>query len=197
MATIHRLPVREAPDPDTLLARLAQLLKLEVELGMAEVRHLVRSAVLAIAVAIPAAVAAVAAIVPRDRRRRRPPGGDRHHRVERVASAEPVVAQNNAHLRRGDLAMARSTAEIQADIALTRRLIESQLDALENALQRRWWMPYAVLGGGLAAGLLLSRLPLLTLVGAGARTVQAAMTVAGALAAVDWLVAERQQRRAA
>ncbi len=93
--------------------------------------------------------------------------------------------------------MARGTAEIQADIALTRRLIESQLDALENALKRRWWMPYAVLGGGLMAGLLLSRLPLLTLVGAGARTVQTAMTVAGALVAVDRFVAERQQRRAA
>ncbi len=63
MATIHRLPVREAPDPDTLVARLARLLKLEVELGLAEVRHLIRSAVLAIAVAIPAAVAVVASVV--------------------------------------------------------------------------------------------------------------------------------------
>jgi hypothetical protein len=93
--------------------------------------------------------------------------------------------------------MARSTAEIQADITLTRRLIESQLDALDNALHRRWWMPSAVLGGGLMAGLLLSRLPLLTLVGAAARTAQTAMTVAGALAAMDRFVAERQQRRAA
>ena len=88
--------------------------------------------------------------------------------------------------------MARSTTEIQADIALTRRLIEQQLDALERRIPRTWWMPYALFAGALVTGLLLSRLPLLTLVSAGARTVQTGVTVAGTVAAVDRFVAGRR-----
>jgi hypothetical protein len=88
--------------------------------------------------------------------------------------------------------MARSTAEIQADIAVTRRLIEQQLDALERRLPRTWWMRYALFAGALVAGLVLSRVPLLALVNAGARTVQTGMTVAGTVAAVDRFVANRR-----
>jgi hypothetical protein len=93
--------------------------------------------------------------------------------------------------------MARSTGEIQADIALTRRLIERQLDSLESKIPRRWWTPYALVAGGLALGLVASRLPLLRLVGTGARTVQTGLSVAGALAAVDRFMAERRGRLAA
>jgi hypothetical protein len=90
--------------------------------------------------------------------------------------------------------MARSTAEIQADIAVTRRLIEHQLDAIERRLPRTWWMPYAVLGGALVVGLALSRVPLVALVSAGARAVQTGLTVATTVAAVERFV---QGRRAA
>lgn len=88
--------------------------------------------------------------------------------------------------------MARSTNEIQADIALTRRLIEQQLDALERRIPRAWWMPYALFAGALVTGLLLSRIPMLSLVSAGARTVQTGVTVAGTVAAVDRFVAGRR-----
>ena len=45
--------------------------------------------------------------------------------------------------------MARDPAEIQADIAVTRRVIEHQIDALGRAVEGRWWAPYAVVAGGL------------------------------------------------
>src|SRR4030095_4922110 len=64
--------------------------------------------------------------------------------VERVAADTPVVAERNAQVPRGELAMARDPAEIQADIALTRRVIEQQLDALSRKLPRRWWTPWAL-----------------------------------------------------
>ena len=88
--------------------------------------------------------------------------------------------------------MARSTTEIQADIAVTRRLIEHQLDAIERKLPHTWWMPYALLGGALVAGLVLSRVPLFALVRMGARTVQTGLTVATTVAAVDRFVAGRR-----
>jgi hypothetical protein len=88
--------------------------------------------------------------------------------------------------------MARSTAEIQADIALTRRLIEAQLDAIERRLPRAWWMPYAVVAGALTVGLLMSRVPLTALVRAGARTVQTGITVATTVAALDRFIAGRR-----
>jgi hypothetical protein len=91
--------------------------------------------------------------------------------------------------------MARSPAEIQADIALTRRVIETQLDAISRKVPRAWWTPWAVGAAGLAVGLLLSRLPFFRLVGVGARTVQTGITVAGTVAAVDRFLA--QQRRLA
>jgi uncharacterized protein YacL len=93
--------------------------------------------------------------------------------------------------------MARSTGEIQADIAVTRHLIEEHLDALESKVPRRWWTPYAMLGGGLVIGLLVSRLPLLTLVGTGVKTVQTGIGVATAVAAVDRFLAEQRRGRLA
>ena len=88
--------------------------------------------------------------------------------------------------------MARSTAEIQADIAVTRRLIEQQLDALERRLPHTWWMPYALVAGAFVAGLALSRVPVFALVNAAARTAQTGITVATTLAAVDRFVAGRR-----
>jgi len=89
--------------------------------------------------------------------------------------------------------MARSPAEIQADIAVTRRVIERQLDALGHAAERRWWAPYAIVGGGLALGFVLSRIPLGRVVGISARAVQTGFAVASTLAAVDRFVAERRR----
>jgi hypothetical protein len=93
--------------------------------------------------------------------------------------------------------MARSTGEIQADIALTRRLIEQQLEALARKVPRRWWVPYAMLAGGLVTGLLLSRFPMLRLVGTGVKTVQTGIGVATAVAAVDRFLAEQRRSRLA
>jgi uncharacterized protein (DUF2062 family) len=89
--------------------------------------------------------------------------------------------------------MARSPAEIQADIALTRRAVERQLDAVTRHVPRAWWTPYAAAVAALAAGVLLSRVPLLRLLTLGARTVQTGLTVAGTVSAVDNFVAERRR----
>jgi hypothetical protein len=93
--------------------------------------------------------------------------------------------------------MARSTAEIQADIAVTRRVIEHQLTALERKVPREWWVPYAVFAGALALGVVMSRVPLTRLLGASARSVQTGLTVASTVAAVDRFLAERRRLRAA
>jgi cytochrome c biogenesis protein CcdA len=63
MATVHRLPTHEAPAPETLLSRLARLLKLEMELGIAEVRETLIAAAIAAAVAMVSAIALIASIV--------------------------------------------------------------------------------------------------------------------------------------
>jgi hypothetical protein len=93
--------------------------------------------------------------------------------------------------------MARSTAEIQADIAVTRRLIETQLDAVRRRLPDRWWTPYAVLAGALVTGFLASRMSMFTLVGTGARAVHAGLAVASTIAAADRFLAERPGYRKA
>ena len=91
--------------------------------------------------------------------------------------------------------MARSTDQIQADIAVTRRLIETQLDGLRRRLPDRWWTPYAVLGGALVAGVLVSRISMFRLIGTGARAVNAGLAVASTVAAVDRFIAERPGQR--
>lgn len=63
MATVPRLPVSATVDHDALTAHLAQLARLELELGVAETRQLVRRLVVTVAVALPAAVALIAALV--------------------------------------------------------------------------------------------------------------------------------------
>lgn len=85
--------------------------------------------------------------------------------------------------------MARSTAEIQADIQVTRRLLEAQLDAIERRLPHTWWMPLALFAGALVAGLVLSRVPVLRLVNVGAKAVRTGVTVAATVGAVDRFVA--------
>ena len=61
MATVHQLPM--PAEPDTLLTRLAHLLKLEMELGLAEAREILVSVAIAVAVGMTAAIALVAAMV--------------------------------------------------------------------------------------------------------------------------------------
>jgi Protein of unknown function (DUF3618) len=91
--------------------------------------------------------------------------------------------------------MARSPAEIQADIANTRRVIEHQLDALTPHVPRAWWAPWLVAAGALGVGLVMSKVPMLRLLRLGARGVQTGVAVAGTVAAVDrFLVAQRHRR---
>ena len=89
--------------------------------------------------------------------------------------------------------MARDPAQIQADIALTRRVIETQLDALSRKVPRAWWTPWALAAGALVVGLVMSRLPVLKVIGVGARTVQTGLTVAGTVAALDRFLAEQRR----
>jgi hypothetical protein len=66
MATVHRIhPSARADhaDEDSVFTRLARLLRLEVELGLAETRDLVRDIVMAVAIGVPAAMALIAALV--------------------------------------------------------------------------------------------------------------------------------------
>jgi uncharacterized membrane protein YqjE len=63
MATVHRLPTPAAADDEGVVTRFTRLLRLELELGLAETRNLVRSLVLAIAIGVPAAIALIASLV--------------------------------------------------------------------------------------------------------------------------------------
>ncbi len=78
--------------------------------------------------------------------------------------------------------MARSTAEIQAEIAVTRDVIERRLDALGRRARHPLWIVLALVAAGTLTGVLLSRLPLLPVLSASARTVQTGIGVAAALA---------------
>lgn len=89
--------------------------------------------------------------------------------------------------------MARSPAEIQADIALTRAVIEDQLDALSRRVPNTRWLPWLLGAASLGVGVLLSRMPLLRTVGLGARAVQTGIAVAGTVAAVDRFLAARRR----
>jgi len=90
--------------------------------------------------------------------------------------------------------MARSTAEIQADIALTRRHIETQLDRFEQRLTRRG-RTLIVLGGAFVAGLVLSQLPVLRLLRLTAGVARAGATVAGTIAALGGMAATMERLR--
>jgi hypothetical protein len=68
--------------------------------------------------------------------------------------------------------MARSTADIQAEIALTRDLIERRLDALGRRAPRPLVVALALVAAGALTGVLLSRLPLIPVLSASARTVR-------------------------
>jgi hypothetical protein len=74
--------------------------------------------------------------------------------------------------------VARSPAEIQAEIRLTRRAIDARLDAVDGRVPYRRWAPYGLLVGAGIVGLGLSRLPILRvirMVGASAATVLTAL----------------------
>jgi hypothetical protein len=98
--------------------------------------------------------------------------------------------------------MARNTAEIKADIALTRHAIEAHLDALHSKLPGGWLAVSMLVGGGLLAGALLAQLPILRLIsmlGRGAMTVRKGASVAAMAAATQrrlsqWLDRPRQER---
>ncbi len=89
--------------------------------------------------------------------------------------------------------MARSPGEIQADMALTRRVIEHQLNALTPRASRAWRTPWMTGAGALAVGFLLSRVPLGRVLRVGARAVQTATAVAGAVAAIEHVLPGRRR----
>jgi uncharacterized membrane protein YqjE len=63
MATVHPIRPREAAEPESVVSLLGRLAKLELELGVAEAKALVVSAVIAIGVALLATVLLLASIV--------------------------------------------------------------------------------------------------------------------------------------
>jgi uncharacterized membrane protein YfcA len=80
--------------------------------------------------------------------------------------------------------MARNTAEIQAEIAVTRDVIESRLDALQRRAPRPLWIALGLLGAGALVGAVLGRVPILRVLSVSARTLQAGVGVATAVAAI-------------
>jgi hypothetical protein len=94
--------------------------------------------------------------------------------------------------------MARSAGEVKADIALTRAVIERDLEALHRHVPKRSWLSYTLLAGGVVAGLLLSRTPLLTVVSQGLRLIQLGATTMGIVATLESvLTGTRSGRRGA
>lgn len=63
MATVHHLHAPDTAHDPSLLKRLMRLFKLEMELGVAETKQLVRVIAVSVAVAVPAAIALVAALI--------------------------------------------------------------------------------------------------------------------------------------
>lgn len=64
MATVHQLPVPARPPEDEgVVARLARLLRLEVELGLVEGRQFIRTVAIAAAVAMISIIAAISSLV--------------------------------------------------------------------------------------------------------------------------------------
>ncbi len=85
--------------------------------------------------------------------------------------------------------MARSPDVIQADMALTRRVIEHQLDALTPPVSRAWRTPWITAAGAL----LLSRVALGRVLRVGARAVRTATAVAGTVAAIEHFLPGRRR----
>ena len=184
MDTFHQARVSDS-HAEVLASRLGRLVRLEFELGVAETRDFVRGIGAAIVISVVAAIALISSLVvlagrrtvaavrrtlgtAADRRRRRDAAECLGPGLERVAAHASVVAHRDAHVFRGELAMARSPAEIQADIALTRRVIERQLDTPDSTRRRarggtRGRSPPGRLGVGLA----LAQVPLLRVVVGG------------------------------
>lgn len=77
--------------------------------------------------------------------------------------------------------MARSAAEIQADIVLTRDDLARRLDALQRRAPRPAWLAVALLGAGVVAGVLLTRAPVARLLAVGVRTVQTGLGIVAAV----------------
>jgi len=90
--------------------------------------------------------------------------------------------------------MARSPVEIQADMALTRRVIERRLDALTPRASRAWQAPWITGAGALAFGFLLSRVPLGRVLRVGARAAQTVIAVAGMVATLEHVLPARRRR---
>jgi hypothetical protein len=90
--------------------------------------------------------------------------------------------------------VARRPYEIQAEIRLTRRAIEADLDALEQRFSYRRWAPFAVVGGAAILGLLVSRLPLLRVIRIASATIAAAATALRVIRAVREIVDRRRPR---
>lgn len=63
MASVHPIRPSEPVQPEGVIALLTRLARLELELGLAEARGLIISAVIAAAVALVAAIALIASIV--------------------------------------------------------------------------------------------------------------------------------------
>jgi hypothetical protein len=63
MDQIHRASTAEPRGPEALAARLGRLLRLEVELGLAETRDFVRGIVVAIALTVVGTIALIASLV--------------------------------------------------------------------------------------------------------------------------------------
>jgi hypothetical protein len=92
--------------------------------------------------------------------------------------------------------MARRPAEIQADIALTRRHIEAQLDDIERRFTRRGRPLTLVLGGAFLAGVVLSHVPVWRLLRLTAGVVRAGATMAGTVAALSGMATTVERLRA-
>jgi hypothetical protein len=90
--------------------------------------------------------------------------------------------------------MARSTAEIQAEIAVTRDVIESRLDDLQRRAPRPLWIALGLLGAGALVGAVLMRAPVLRVLGVSARTLQAGIGVATAVAALRRALSHGRRR---
>ena len=63
MDLLHRASIAEPSGPEALAARLARLLRLELELGLAETRDFIRGLVVAITLTVVGAIALIASLV--------------------------------------------------------------------------------------------------------------------------------------